>query len=210
MIGTWDVSLSKDTNGFDVSTLDDLILHVRYTARVSTQGTFRTAEKPKPAKRQLISARTEFPDQWTQLMNPQAGEDQTLTFALDRSLFPYVVSTRKILLTCAKIYARWSGAKNFSATEPLTIDILRPGSPPLVPQDLTVIADGHDLVATSVIAPTGTQRELGNWTIKISSDVVARLIEELRTNDAEGNPRLDGTLQDIWLVCDYDTVPMSA
>jgi Tc toxin complex TcA C-terminal TcB-binding domain/Neuraminidase-like domain len=210
VIGTWSVKLPKDTNGFDVSTLDDLILHVRYTARVATAEAFLALEKPKPVTRRIFSARAEFPDAWALLMNPLPDEAQTLTFALDRSLFPYVVSTKKIIVTNAMLYARWSGARNFSASSPLTLALNRPGLATPEPRGLTVVAGGQNLVVTPAIVPTGTQRELGDWTIQISSDEVAHLIAELRTRDASDDPRLDETLQDIWLVCDYEAAPLSS
>ena len=221
VIGKWSVELPKDTNGFDISTLDDLILHVRYTARVATNAAFLGV--PKTKKKRIFSARTEFPNQWTQLMNPQQGMDQTLTFALDRSLFPYVVSTKKILLTKATIYARWSGSVNFSADPPLTLDLLRPGLTPPSPtappvpekRELAVVTDGLNLVFTTEIPLTGAQGALGNWTISISSKAVKHLDGALRTDHPldgglEVEHRLDETLQDIWLVCDYEAALLSA
>ncbi|MEO5729815.1 MAG: hypothetical protein ABI134_08745, partial [Byssovorax sp.] len=205
VIGTWVVKLPKDTNGFDISTLDDLILHVRYTARVATQADFLALDKPKLTKTRIFSARAEFPNQWAQLMNPLPSQDQTLTFALDRSLFPYVVPTKKIILSKVTIYARWNGAVDFSATSPLELKIFKPGVPPPDPveKELTVLTGGHNLVATEQIVLAGVERELGDWRIEISSDEVGKLVEQLRTSS---NPtRLDGTLQDIWLVCDYGT-----
>ena len=218
VLGTWSVELPMDTNGFDISTLDDLILHVRYTARVATTALLGVV---KTKKRRLISARTEFPVQWTQLMNPQRGDDQMLTFALDRSLFPYVAPTKKVVLTKVKLYARWSGSVNFGEASTLTFDIVRPAfSPPVEPplrEEGELIAETGwlNLASGPDIALTGAQRDLGNWTISVSSEEVSHLDEALRTDtevDGELEPehRLNETLQDIWLVCDYEAAPLSA
>lgn len=129
MIGTWVVKLPKNTNDFDISTIDDLILHVRYTARVATQAAFLEVEKPRPVKKRIFSARAEFPNEWARLMNPLPSEDQS-----------------------------------------------------------------------TIVLASEEERNLGDWTVEVSSAAVAGLEDELQTSG-----RLDGTLQDIWLVCDYGT-----
>lgn len=129
VIGTWVVKLPKNTNDFDISTIDDLILHVRYTARVATQAAFLEVEKPRPVKKRIFSARAEFPNEWARLMNPLPSEDQS-----------------------------------------------------------------------TIVLASEEERNLGDWTVEVSSAAVAGLEDELQTSG-----RLDGTLQDIWLVCDYGT-----
>ena len=100
-VGHWRLDLPTDTNRFDFSTLSDVIMHVRYTARDGGEA-FRTAVRtevvsPLPLHGvQLLSARAAFPDAWARLFAPtDAG--QRLQLALDARHFPFTPSNQQIL-----------------------------------------------------------------------------------------------------------------
>ena len=71
-------------------------------------------------------------------------------------------------------------------------------------QEFTVVDGCQNLASTKTIElASEEERKLGDWTVEVSSTEVAGLDDELHTSG-----RLDGTLQDIWLVCDYDAAPL--
>jgi hypothetical protein len=91
-ISKWTVSLPKSTNGFDVSAVSDVILHIRYTARDGGSSfhddvTGAVVASSRYGKR-LFSLRTEFPEVWSRLLE-HAATDHTFTFSVDESMFPY-------------------------------------------------------------------------------------------------------------------------
>jgi hypothetical protein len=102
-VGHWRLDLPKDTNRFDFSTLSDVIMHVRYTARDGGDA-FRMAvrtEVVSPLPRhglQLLSARTAFPNAWAQLFSP-TGSGQSLPLALGDLHFPLIPSNQQITIT---------------------------------------------------------------------------------------------------------------
>jgi hypothetical protein len=104
-ISQWQLELPLDTNRFDLDTLSDVVMHVRYTARDSGLPAFkdavRTAVIAVPPSRthfQLLSARTEFPDAFARLLAP-TGSGQRLQLDLGPQHFPFIPTTQMINLT---------------------------------------------------------------------------------------------------------------
>ncbi|MFT3776172.1 MAG: neuraminidase-like domain-containing protein [Minicystis sp.] len=201
---TWRVSVPKSDNGFDVSAIDDVILHVRYTARDSQSPSLKSAAAAnKPLKRRILSARSEFPNEWAAFMNPAGSAPQVLTFPLDGSCFPYVVPTTKVILSNVKLYARWRGKKNYAVGTALSFTLFRPGISDPVAGESRSFAAGttNNLGATAQINLSSTaERGLGAWTVSVSTANVSAIDTSLKTAG-----RLDDSLQDIWFVCEYDT-----
>ncbi len=93
-ISHWRLELPRDTNRFDVSTLSDVILHLRYTARDGGPELRQAARDaviaamPRSGMR-LLSARSEFPDAWARLWAP-TGDGQRLEVALGDEHLPFL------------------------------------------------------------------------------------------------------------------------
>ena len=63
-VSTWTLELDPRDNNFDISTITDVVLHVRYTAR-SAGGdpqAVRQALKPSDPRQFLLSVRSSFGD----------------------------------------------------------------------------------------------------------------------------------------------------
>ncbi len=107
-IGHWRLELPKDCNRFDVSTLSDVVMHLRYTAR-DGGSTLRAAARqavtsalPRAGAR-LLSARSEAPDAWARLWAP-AGSGQRLDLVLGAQHFPHVTSDQQISIESVSAY----------------------------------------------------------------------------------------------------------
>jgi hypothetical protein len=121
-ISHWRLELPRDCNRFDVSTLTDVVLHLRYTARdggAALRDAARqavTAALPR-AGTLLLSARTDFPDAWARFWAP-VGTGQRLELALDKTHFPYMASTEQLKLRPSKailIFAEEATYEDYAA-----------------------------------------------------------------------------------------------
>jgi hypothetical protein len=93
-ISTWNLVLDPRDNNFDITTITDVILHVRYTARGGGDQTaadnVRAKLKPSDPRPILVSVRNTFPDSLYTFFNPPAaGTGQTLSLPLVANVFPY-------------------------------------------------------------------------------------------------------------------------
>ena len=92
-VSTWTLELDRRDNNFDISTITNVVLHVRYTAR-SAGGdpqAVRQALKPSDPRQFLLSVRSSFGDAWYAFFNPPdpAAAQQVLTLPLLATVFPY-------------------------------------------------------------------------------------------------------------------------
>lgn len=93
-ICTMNLGLDPRDNNFDISTITDVILTVRYTAWGGADQTaanfVRAALKPTTPRSILVSARNTFPDNYYTFFNPDAAAiEQVLTLPLSNAVFPF-------------------------------------------------------------------------------------------------------------------------
>ncbi|MBS0181340.1 MAG: hypothetical protein JSS39_02990, partial [Nitrospira sp.] len=93
-ISYFTLELKPEDNSFDFSTITDVILHVRYTARPGIdEQTVRDAIKPKPTDKRaiLVSVRNTFGDAYYRFFNPAdtTATQQTLTLPITKAIFPF-------------------------------------------------------------------------------------------------------------------------
>ena len=123
-ISTWTLSLPAQLRAFDYTTISDVILHVRYTARdagdpLKSQATkeLRTMLRHARNSALMFCLRFDFPSQW------YAFASGTANFSVDvsKDLFPYMVqSATQISVDALTLYAA-SGATIASVTP--TVDL---------------------------------------------------------------------------------------
>ncbi|MGA9671980.1 MAG: hypothetical protein WBQ94_22400, partial [Terracidiphilus sp.] len=96
-ISTWNLTLDPRDNNFDFTTITDVVLHLRYTARGGGDQTaadnvragLKTLTPPNP-RTIMLSVQNTFPDWYYTFMNPApAATAQTLTLPLTNNVFPY-------------------------------------------------------------------------------------------------------------------------
>src|SRR5262249_29482481 len=109
-ISTWQLELPTQLKSFDYSTISDVIIHVRYTARDggellgSTATTEIALDMQNPAKSELallFAPRYDFATEWAAFQNTN-----TFTFSLRKDYFPYMVQGSSTLaVQGADLYA---------------------------------------------------------------------------------------------------------
>ena len=91
-VSTWNLTLDPRDNNFDLSTVTDVVLHIRYSARSGGDAeVVRTALKPDKARTVLVSVRSTFGDAYYRFFHPtdSTATAQTLTLPLTSSIFPF-------------------------------------------------------------------------------------------------------------------------
>ena len=110
----WHVELPTKWPSFDYSTIADVILHLRYTARdggdafkdeatsAVTAMVLQATEELKLYR--LVSLRREFPANWNQFLT--AADAQTLDFSMSQDRFPFEFNDRTIQINAAKVFLK--------------------------------------------------------------------------------------------------------
>ncbi len=140
---TWSLSLPDPLRPFDYTTISDVILHIRYTARDG--GTALAAQATKELQAilsaasqsglaLLFSLRYDFPTEWSAFVN--GSGDYTVT--LLKQYFPFVVQGINLVIDGLAVYAR--------------DDIKLIQTEPFTPADLgNLAADLNSVAASSVL-----------------------------------------------------------
>src|SRR5262249_4509742 len=135
-ISTWRIELPADNNAFDVNSVSDVVLTIRYTAREggdllrsAARGaldvTLASAENVSLYR--LFSARHEFPDEWYKFLHPISNDAPKLSLPIDRSRFPYLFSRPNVTITYrtaaffVKMAPDKSGPNTLGITTPLGV-----------------------------------------------------------------------------------------
>jgi hypothetical protein len=140
---TWKLDLAKpsDYPAFDYSTISDVILHVRYTARQGVEpGSVNEAlnalfSDPPPQLALLFSLRHDFPTEWSAFVNSTAA----FTATIRKDFFPYFTQGKTIHITNLELYAQ-----DVSRHRPATT----PAATTAAPFDLAVAQDSFAVNAT--------------------------------------------------------------
>ena len=106
---TWKLELPKDYPAFDYTTISDVILHIRYTARQGVDRTkveaalrdlFQQASEAELAL--LFSLRHDFPTEWSAFVNSTAD----LGVTIRRDHFPYFTQSKAITIAGFELYGQ--------------------------------------------------------------------------------------------------------
>jgi hypothetical protein len=154
-ISTWTLSLPP-IQSFDYSTISDVILHVRYTARdggaaLGGAATKSLATMPPPgpagstpALALLLNLRHDFPTQWY-AFTTGGGADFSAPLTMD--YFPYAVQSTKLTIESIGVYAAQGGqvtpAPAIAVPANMATDLDTTGTTTLdLPQDANVLNSG--------------------------------------------------------------------
>src|SRR5207248_2844563 len=93
-VSAWMLELNPKSNNFDLSTITDVIFHVKYTARAGiSESTVLTAITPAQGvpRAILVSVKSTFADALYSFFNPTdtTATEQVLTLPVSTSLFPF-------------------------------------------------------------------------------------------------------------------------
>ncbi len=123
VISDWQMELTtdEDLRQFDYSTIPDVILHIRYTAREGG-GTFRDKViehlrdflgSNQPLVR-MLSLKNEFPAEWHRFLYSTEGEDPVIRFVVGRERFPFIAQRRNIKVSRIDVFVRCTQTDNLN------------------------------------------------------------------------------------------------
>lgn len=222
-ISHWRLDLPRDANQFDLETLSDVILHVRYTAR-DGGADFRTAAKsavtdvlPRNGF-QLLSARTEFPDAYARLFAP-TGSGQSLDMALTTQHFPFTPTTQQINLTGMSAILLFTADRTYSnylalaTTARLNAHLglsTSDGTPPTTTATFTAtVPTGTGAVLGGVpVAPVTLSGPIGSVSVAfVETDLAAATLLDQTVTEADGtahNRLNQAMIDDILILVTYE------
>jgi hypothetical protein len=153
-ISTWSLSLPP-IRAFDYSTITDVVLHVRYTARdggaalataahktLATLPPGASAAPPAPTLALLLDLRHDFPTEWFAFTT---GGNADFTATLSADHFPYAVQGATLTIDSISVYGADGDQLKVAPSVPvgagLTSKAIQAGTAVLdLPQDGTVLA----------------------------------------------------------------------
>ena len=114
-ISTWTVSLPAELPAFDYTTISDVLLHIRYTAREAGNPLGSQATKElvttfdtggQSGQSLLFCLRYDFPTEWAAFVNG-TGDFEV---SLEKQYFPYMVQSARVLtIDALSLYAAGNG-----------------------------------------------------------------------------------------------------
>jgi hypothetical protein len=128
-VGRYRIELPPENNFFDLATVTDLILHVRYTAREGGDLLRRAAaqsahDRLPDAGQRLLDIMMELPDVWHRLIGQPAGEDKTLELTFDRDLFQFLPGQPDLRITRLEFLFAAIDAVDDGVTTPATVTVM--------------------------------------------------------------------------------------
>lgn len=194
LISQWHVELPAPFPQFDYSTLSDVILHVKYTARDGGQQ-LRSDAATSLATRinsmlvslkdtglmRVLSARHDFATEWYSFLHPaSAAVDQVLTVPIPSERFPYFASVATIKITSIELVAD-------SSVDPLGPITLSPAPSNAAP--LNLAGDGYYGAMPRLVATYPVKKAPQTWTL----------------TNAKANPRITADqIKDLLFIVHYE------
>ncbi|MDB4897522.1 MAG: hypothetical protein JWN15_3784, partial [Firmicutes bacterium] len=138
-VSEWRLELPRANNQFDLATIADVVLQVRYSARASGNLNLVNAARAHvaavlpPAGLRLLVLNHEFGTAWQRFLHPAGGGDQTLSFTLGLEHLPF--------------YARGKTAINLTKVD-LIVESKAAGS-----FDVQLTVPGGGAASAEVMAP---------------------------------------------------------
>jgi len=207
-ISRWNLTLDPRDNNFDFSTITDVVLHVRYTARGGgdqvAANNVRAALTPTTPRSILVSARNTFNDSYYSFFNPadSAATQQTLTLPLNDNIFPFSnLGTGSVEIQLIAVYFALSvpAAGNTMAA---SFGPTGGSSTPLTLAPSTAKTTAGDpvaaLTATATLSPAVTTPQ--SFALSIPSASIPAAL----SSTVNGQVRLDPSkIEDVLLVITY-------
>jgi hypothetical protein len=207
-ISRWSLELDPRDNAFDMSTITDVVFHVRYTARQGSNAVqVRKAIKPQGPRQILVSVRDTFEDAYYVFFNPPGTnptQQQTLSLPLNAPLFPYSNLGRPKISSIAVYFVL--GVSSSGVT--MSANLGQDGNPPpkLVPLTFSAGPDaGPSGLTWTLVAdpgPNAFSADPGGFTLTLPMANVPPALQ------ASGSGLLDATkVRDVLLVITYTIGP---
>ena len=115
-ISRWRIEMPKESNAFDFSTLTDVVLHLRYTARdgggmlkkAAKESLTKTIQDQEPPFERLFSLKHEFPTEWYHFLHVVDSDEtgHTMQLNLTKERFPYQLRGKGITLNSITLFVK--------------------------------------------------------------------------------------------------------
>jgi len=222
----WRLQLPLSENRFDFSTIPDVILHIRYTARDGGE-TLKTAAqaargdllKTVQAQEQLLvqafSARRDFSSNWYRFLHPvDSQQDQTLALTLNQDHFP-VWPRNTLQITHIGLLLKLTD----SSVQTLSLSLTTPDQAETASITLTKSDVGYVLVGGLAYPhtnlnqdhnqsyPTPVALDERSWQVTLSQNQIAALPAGLHhtvtVNGASHESLNPDAVEDLGIICIY-------
>jgi hypothetical protein len=212
-VSTWNLTLDPRDNNFDLSSVTDVVLHLRYSARFGGNAeVVRTALKPDKARSVLVSARSAFGATYYRFFHPadSTATQQTLILPLTNALFPFsnlgvpkITSLTTIMALATPMSMALSTALGGGLEIEGTFGPSDGGAAPVKLKAVTATAaDGSPVAALSSGAiAQATPTVPGSFTLTVLQVAVPPPLQ----TQVDGQVRLDqGKIDDVLLLIAYE------
>ncbi len=230
-VSSWEIELDQAANTFDLETIQDIVLQLRYTARPGSDF-FATAAKTAlaaaapPIHAILFTAEIDFATNWAAFINPPAAQlDQSLTIALSAANFPFSPGLGTPSITHVIAFPRLKDPATYANAQPLILQVTQPKAAVAPVTFLTVNAPLTDNTALADASPPAPPDNflmpiaslavvgggLGNWTFTAREFDIQNLPAGLQITELDNTSTTHFRLRpDAWesldLLCVYSLV----
>ena len=211
-VSEWKLELSGATNAFDISSVSDVVMHMKYTAREGGELLAKTAKgeilevMPKTGLVQMFSARRDFSSAWHRFLHPLDGEvDQELKLELTKRHFPYMYQDAGKSVSKVELFLRLDDLTAYGDGDALVCTITAPGESSV---ELTLEPDdvygGLPHQSGELTTPAD-----GAWSIHVKDEHIAALdasyVKTVEIDEETVRHRLKAeAVQDMIIVIHYD------
>jgi hypothetical protein len=214
-ISLWNIELPRATNAFDPDTVNDVILHLRYTAREGGGGLREAAmaavvdATPSPGAR-LFSTRHDFGTEHYRFLHPAAAADsQQMTLALTPERFAFPVRSKAVTIKKVELFLKLKeGIAYPGGGNPLTLRLFGPGAAVGKLGVLESVSSFLNGILHVEIDVSDIGQGFGEWRLTAQSAEVATLDAALKDSVV-----IDGTthhhlkadvVEDLLVVCHFE------
>ena len=167
-ISDWNLKLTSAMPTFDWTTITDVVLHVRYTAREGGDPlrdaalASLTLELSEVPLRRAFSAKHEFPTEWSAFLRPaQGGSEPVLKLDLSEKRFPYFARYSGLKISEIELVAL---IKNPDGETQIDVQVVPPaGNDPVTLDSANANYGGHP----SATVTYASSLSPGQWTVTV-------------------------------------------
>jgi GH18 family chitinase len=227
-ISTWQLDLPIDCNAFDLDTITDVVINLRYTARFGGDGLRSFAKQAavlpaRPAQpftgstpasvgqtalQRMFSLRHEFPTEWYKFLNPpDAATSQSMSIALGNDRFPFQYRGRTIKITQVELVLLSADQSALSNYQPLALQLIAPSVPPK--QSTITLNSGGILAGApygSLKQPPPPASSPPSWTLLLDDTTLAGMKAPFVNGVPSGGTTMHlnpDAIDDILMICTY-------
>lgn len=212
-ISEWLIELSTDDalRQFDYSTISDVILQLRFTARENS-GLFKEkaadyiksyltniADLTEQPLMRAFSMKHEFPTEWHMFLHPVIEDgEQVLSFTLEKEQFPFFTQGRTIIVMKLEVFAKCTKAGDYI----MILSLTNPGDDVITSSNITMPTnDSYGGLKKATIASENTVG-LNLEDLKIGTAVSLKL-KHTSAPDFQSLAAEPSEVEDIFLVAHY-------